>query len=466
MPGRDGSYSMMRSALQSWFKKSLAALLWLAGVAMIVAYAPPGYQAIDLDEGEQVVAFLGKSHELVTLGRTKADPEADDPWLLGQRKTAKFRPGMFGLFSFLGPCLSPAGEVYVRDLDRNTRRRVTAQTLRLISAVLPCADSSRLCIEHGDGCRNLSIIDVATGKSLRTVAMTDFDWTISNDGRRLAFTERNGDEGTLKCIDVDDGRVLYKTAVGYEGGGVLSPDGKYLAIRRSTGGRFIDIDRQRPVTEMNTGWPEARDSRGFMDLGNKIWDPPLYTVALVERGKKAARVYQAIDGTRVRFFEANAQEALVGEARLAGQITAIPRIQPADPDGNFVLFEGSKGPDAGRLYAILARLGYEIESDSSPAWALIDARSSEVIYQGIDPLLGVSADGRYFIRRDARRGRVKIYERPPRRSLWFIAIAGGTWTTLAMTAPRWWRKRVSGEADEAEETHVHLFQAAMADTPW
>jgi hypothetical protein len=58
---------MARNRARYWFKKLLGPLLWLAGLAMIICYAPADYRALNLADGENIVGFLGKSHELVTV---------------------------------------------------------------------------------------------------------------------------------------------------------------------------------------------------------------------------------------------------------------------------------------------------------------------------------------------------------------------------------------------------------------
>jgi hypothetical protein len=76
-----------------------------------------------------------------------------------------------------------------------------------------------------------------------------------------------------------------------------------------------------------------------------------------------------------------------------------------------------------------------------------------------------STDGRYVVSGNDSRTEAKVYELPLRRSLLFIAMAGAVSTALAITARRWWRRRVSGEADLAEEPQMHLSKSALADTP-
>ena len=58
---------MARIIWPSWWKRALAPLIWLLGLVLIFHYAPADYHILQLGDGEQVVAFLGKSHELVTV---------------------------------------------------------------------------------------------------------------------------------------------------------------------------------------------------------------------------------------------------------------------------------------------------------------------------------------------------------------------------------------------------------------
>jgi hypothetical protein len=62
----------------------------------------------------------------------------------------------------------------------------------------------------------------------------------------------------------------------------------------------------------------------------------------------------------------------------------------------------------------------------------------------------ISADGRYVISSDEEGMNVRVYELPLRRSLFFIAVAGGAWTTLAFIVP-WWRRRRGSEENPSSE---------------
>jgi len=79
--------------------------------------------------------------------------------------------------------------------------------------------------------------------------------------------------------------------------------------------------------------------------------------------------------------------------------------------------------------------------------------------------MAVIADGRYVISGDGEGRHVKGYELPLRRSLWFIAVAGGPWTAIAFIVSRWWRRRASREGDAADEAGLRYRSALTAGNP-
>jgi hypothetical protein len=58
---------MKKFSFWNRFARSPSPLIWLAGLLLIIAYAPPTYRFLGLAEGEHVVGFRGKSHEMVTV---------------------------------------------------------------------------------------------------------------------------------------------------------------------------------------------------------------------------------------------------------------------------------------------------------------------------------------------------------------------------------------------------------------
>jgi hypothetical protein len=476
---------MVRSALRSWFKKSSGPLLWLAGLTMIIVYSPAGYRALNLADGENVAGFLGKSHELVTV--IDSNPVTAHRLSWWEREYDVH--GMVGLRRSMVSGPSPLGDqVYVRNLDRDTNRLLLLARPLPIYAVALCENGRRLCIEYGSIIqRFLSIVDVKTGKEIRTFPASDFQWNISNDGRRLAYHDLCDQGRKFMCVDVDDGRSSYTEVVGRDGDGFVSPDGKYVAISKPPGGHVIDVEGKRRVSTI-TSRPRAfsPDSRLLREFNGNIWDlgssriicrererPSLFDCVFADRGRKIASLF----GRRVTFLDLDTNEELTSEPCLpetesyvAYQGPLPPWLAAVDADGNFVRVWGPQDRQTlvEHLYGLLEKLGYEQQvtvTSPSDCWALIDARSGAVMHKGSGGLIAVSDDGRYVVSSDEEGRHVKVHELPLRRSLFFIVIAGGAWTALAMMVSCWWRRRISPEADAAEETHAHLSQATTAATP-
>jgi WD40 repeat protein len=456
----------MRPAFRSWLKKSIGPLLWLAGLAMIMVYAPARYQILQLDKGEQVVAFLGKGHELITLGGVK--PLTDDqlPWLQLVGRMLRLVPG---LYTVDDSWLSKAGPIYVRDLDRGTRRSVALGDITEIYGLSPCADGSRLCVEHGGDTRFLSIVDAMTGKTIRTLLLKDGQWSISSDGRTVVLNDFNDDRRRLKCVDVDKGRLLYTTVLGQDRGGFLSPDGKYIAITCMATARtlnmsdlpvgyVIDVVRKQKVGEIRPGCPTnfSPDSHRLLDTNHNVWDIlPGGTIQLLNaadesvfanRGKCIASICYENATARVRFRQLDTGEEFSSKAGLP--LSDLPgtglavSLQAMDDDCNSVrLLTPREDDNRTKLHEILASLGFKQKPRLSYEWQLIDSRTGAIMRQGSETLLAVSRDGRYVVSGDPREARNKVYEIPLRRSLVFIAVAGAFWTALTVTVPWWWRRR-------------------------
>jgi hypothetical protein len=452
---------MMKPALLSRFKKTFGPLLWLAGLAVIIVYAPARYRALNLADGENVAGFLGNTHELVTV--LDSNPaKAHRPSWLDREHATRFHHRTGGLAADGGTSLvSPLGHrVSLRNLDLDTNRLLPLEESLSIFAVSPCADGQRLCIEHGSlDQRFLSIVDASTGKEIRRVPTTAFWWNMSYDGRRLAYHDLRHEESKFICVDVNDGRLLYTEVVGANRGGFISPDGKCIAILKSHDSGVIDIEHKRQLIKTNSAWPLlfSPDSRRFGDLHGNIWDLGTNRIicgdvrdldyVFVDRGRKIAR--PSLSGRRVRFLDLDTKEELISEAVLPELESDDslhgphpPRVETVDANGNFVRIWG---PQADRqtfrkLYAVLEWFGYKRGlSGATPSncWALIDARSGSLMHKGSGDLIAVSADGRYVISGDEEARHIKVQELPLGRSMLFIAIAGAAWTVLALIVRRW-----------------------------
>jgi hypothetical protein len=417
---------------------------------------------------------LGKSHELLIV--LNPDP-ATTNWLTWRNReyaTIAFRVRGTGMVGSYDPS-SLGDRVGIRDLDHDTNRLLRLELPLPICEVAPCGDGRRLCIAHGSRSETfLSIVDLRTGKKIRTV--TGGGWTVSADGRRLAYHDL---DDQFICIDIDDGRLLYREVL-HQGTGFLSPEGKYVAISKYPfpGGYVFDVAEKRRVSTFTKN-PQvfSPDGQRLSDSDGNVWDLASNRIisrgmdVYADRGRKVASVYHhAIDGTRVKFLDLDTNEELTSE-RVPETYTAQSRSPPAlatvDTDGHYVRTAGPREDSRilMNLNAVLEWLGYKPDSRLSESWALLDARSGAFLHQGTGELIAVSADGRYVISGDEDGRHAKIYELPLRRSWLFTAVAGGMWTALLLTMRRWWPGRVSSEAYEVEGAHVRLSKASAAGSP-
>ncbi len=454
-----------------WFQKPLGPLVWLAGLAMITYYAPAANRMLKLVDGENIVGFLGHSHELLTI--------LDSNPATAQRLTWRDReyPAIGGRVSAL-LAHTTGDRVCIHDLDHDTNRLLLLERLQPIYLLASCGGGRRLCIEHGSEKQHfLSIVDTRTGRVIRTVPAARERWTLSTDGRRLAYHDESGQGIKFICIDVDDGRLLYTQVLPGDGEGFVSPDGKYVAISKFPflGGYVIDVAEKRRVSTFTEYYLEvfSPDSRWLSDSNADVWDLGSHRIicsarldsVFADRGRKIASIYSEAGSTRVKFLDLDTHEEYVtGPCRpetsvpYAGESEHPPHLATPDADGNFVSVWGWRDPSQTliKLHRVLEWLGYKQDPPALDCWTLLDARSGAILQVGTGELIAVSADGRYVVSGDEQCEHIKIYELPLHRSLLFIAIAGAAWTALVFRVRRWWRRRVSGQGDQPAETHGHL----------
>jgi hypothetical protein len=240
--------------------------------------------------------------------------------------------------------------------------------------------------------------------------------------------------------------------LGQDGNGLLSPDGKYLAIMRPPGACVIDIARKQQVGEIRGGGPAlfSPDSRRLMDTNQNVWD--ILPGGIIQRlsgagecvfasgGKHIASIDNESGTVRVKFRHLDTSEEFSSAGGLPQAGFGI--FQAIGDDGDLVcLIEARADDNRTKIREILAWLGFKQKPGLSFHWQLIDSRSGALVRQGNDALLAVSSDGRYVVSSDPRSAHVKLYELPERRSLLFIAIASGIWSAVAFIVPRWWRRR-------------------------
>jgi WD40 repeat protein len=116
----------------------------------------------------------------------------------------------------------------------------------------------------GMGSSGFSVWDVSTGKLMRTIQLPDFRWPseggvcFSADGKNLLINN-NG----VRLVSLETGKPVWRleSAKVAVGSGILSPDGKALAIgTQSASVQIVEAATGRVLREIahgKTGWVGA-----------------------------------------------------------------------------------------------------------------------------------------------------------------------------------------------------------------
>jgi hypothetical protein len=449
--------------------KQFWALLWLAGVAMIICYAPSDYRTLHLADGEQVIGFRGPSYELIIVSggpKQKPLPAGAVP-PQPSRKTVKRYIGQEGTLG---------DTIHLWNLASDAKRDLPLEGSVELFGVTPCPDGSRIFIEYfskpyrptesppTDIGFRMAAVDGQTGKVIRTIdSWPNALQSLSDTGKIMVYMV---DSNRIKCLDVDSGRRLYW---GWGSNGIISPSGKYLAVLGFLGleHRILDLDEQRQVGSAadwdiegitfspqsdKYSWVVSRNTDVLYTASNKVIEAVPDACIFVNDGKGIAWTGPSQGGLALMFRDIEAHRPL------ASRTIQIPEwpgsIETVDAKGNFVCLSATKQPgDLTWPQKILDWLGYK---QTAPAkgphhWLLIDAKSGKVLDQGRDELLAVSSDGRYIVSRDWGKTGLKVYELPLQRSMLFIALVGALWTMVVLVGRRLWRRRLKPLVSDAIE---------------
>jgi hypothetical protein len=425
---------MGKCKYRSWFKKALGPLLWLAGLAMIVYYAPSSYRILDLAEGEHVVGFRGKSHEMVTVSGNLT-PYPSHRVL---RESLKRVDHTAEVVADVSTQNVPLGDsINLLDLDSGARRKLNLQPPLPIYGLATCCDCDRFCIEcsadetlRREPHCTAAVVEAQSGKLIRIVHGTMLGGTsISDDGKKLAYTQGHDAGQRLICIDVDTGAALYQSAAG-DGWGLVSPDGQCLALLKQGPGSGAVIDLNRHVDISAQPIPHAFLSRYYGQLD----------FLLLEQGRMLLCAARGSSGMTIKWQDKEKNRDLPErDLRMPEEYGSLETV---DPDADLIHLEAKGFQDElNWKQKVLEWLGFKQTptGEEFRRWLLLDGHSGAIVLQGRDYLHAVSQDGQYVVSGDLNGSRLKVQDLP-RRSLPFIAIAGGAWTALTVMERRWWRR--------------------------
>src|SRR5262249_19111022 len=125
-------------------------LVWLAGLGLVIGYAPRSYRRLQLAYGERVIGFRGPSHELIMVSGgpkrdgTKAVKTGPPRLQLPPMRVPKvLKPLIQG-----GNEVSLGDAVHLWNLDRDTKRDLGLGPPLEIFGVTPCANGTRIFVEY------------------------------------------------------------------------------------------------------------------------------------------------------------------------------------------------------------------------------------------------------------------------------------------------------------------------------
>jgi len=153
---------------------------------------------------------------------------------------------------------SVSGDVWQLDTDRSTLTRVTAEASVGNSYATWHPDGERVIYRTAMGLRIGRADGGGSPQPIPGTTVADFPHSVSRDGKTLVFTRQTpdaaGDVYALSLVGEPNPHPVFSTPA-YEGGGQLSPDGRWLAYASNESGRyevyvrqFADPSRKYPVS--------------------------------------------------------------------------------------------------------------------------------------------------------------------------------------------------------------------------
>ena len=185
--------------------------------------------------------------------------------------------------------VSVSGDLWLIDSRRSTSTRVTAQAAVGNSYGVWLPDGKRVIFRTATGLRLGYADGGGVSEPIPDSSVADFPHAISADGNTLLFTrqtaESSGDVFTLSLSGPTNARALFSSAA-YEGGAVLSPDGRWLAYASNETSRYEVYvrpfpDSSRKFTASVDGGTQPMWSRDGKQLfyrnGTKMFAVPVLT---------------------------------------------------------------------------------------------------------------------------------------------------------------------------------------------
>ncbi len=462
-------------------KRTLWPLVWLAGLAVIVTYAPPGYRSLQLENGEEIIGFRGPSHELITvtggppLAESKKPPNIPPGLTLppaqlwsksAKRMQAKAYPAVLG------------NAIHLRDLDRNAKRDLALGSVDVFD-VMPCADGSRIFVEYrfkndesGGNEYRIGVFDGQTGKSLFSRTVSPYgpsSFSVTDNGKRLVCFDAPVE---IACVDVETGRQVYACAGNDP---VISPDGGYLAMGTTygelEGAVVIDLKTGRKIhcrsditTCMNISFSPHGDkvmylpllaniySYDMLDLrSRKVIDHAPHGSIFINEGKEVAAPTYHEGGLTLEFQDMDGHHE---ELDTIVWMESLGDLEAVDRNGYLIRLDAREWPvQLTWLQRVLTWLGQKQTppDEGRHQWLLFDVRSKKVLDRGGDELVDASTDGRYAVSHEPGKSVLKIHELPLHRSRLFMLFGAAVWTILAVVARHWWQRRLKPLLEDAGE---------------
>lgn len=194
------------------------------------------------------------------------------------------------------------GDIWQADVARANLTRVTAEAAVGNSYGVWTPDSRSLVFRSANGIRVTNADGGGQARPIPQTAVNDFPNSVASDGNTVVFTrqtaEAAGEVAALSLRGDANPHVLFSTQA-YEGGGVLSPNRRWLAYSSNETGRYEIYVRSFPNTTKK--WPASADGgtqAAWSRDGSELFyrnGSRMYSVRVAERPDVAERGHAAAE---------------------------------------------------------------------------------------------------------------------------------------------------------------------------